>query len=187
MNIEQIASFSFGVVILIILLILALKNPYPTDFQYLIMRVLLALGSACVAVFITGFLKVEIKKFVEAGGAFAVFVIVYFKAPAALPQAANWVELRATWSNLRDIYTDPAKVNQDDVVRAINAVNKAARILTQQPKLIGQFRAEYENDFCNLYLKLYNNKLPIHHENKTSDQLLSIETGNLAKQMECTK
>lgn len=115
------------------------------------------------------------------------FVIVYFKAPAALPQAASWVELRTTWSNLRDIYTEPSQVNQDDLVKAINAVNNAARILTQQPKLINQFRAEFRSDFCKLYLKLYNKKLPIKHENKTSDQLLTIETANFAKEMECVK
>jgi len=187
MGAEQWIAFGFGALLLIALLLIALKLKYPTDFQYLIMRVLLALASACVAIFITGFLRVQIKHFIEAGGALAVFVIVYFRAPAALPQAAKWIELKEAWKELRDIHEEPERVNQDDAVHAINAVNLAGKIIAQQPTLLNQFKSEYREDFCNLYKKFMYKNIPIHHKNRTSKELLTRECKELATRLGCTK
>jgi hypothetical protein len=88
----QIAIFAFGLGIVLALLVLIFKLPHPTPFQYVVMRVLLALASAAIATMLTGFLDVEIPNFLKAGGALAVFVVVYFKAPAALDAAVSLIQ-----------------------------------------------------------------------------------------------
>ena len=80
---QQVLAFGFGIVFVITLLVLALAVPRPTPFQYTIFRVVLALAVAGVAAMIPGFLQVTISALLRAGGALAVFVIVYFYNPAA--------------------------------------------------------------------------------------------------------
>ena len=88
---QAIALFAFGIIFLSAMLVLAFAFPHPTPIQYLVMRIVLALASAGIAGILTGFIDVVIpglnpnaKPFVAAGGALAVFVIVYFRSPAAL-------------------------------------------------------------------------------------------------------
>ncbi len=81
---ERVAVFVFGVVFVIFLIVLALFVPKPTPFQYAVFRIVLALAAAGVAAFIPGFIDVEISYWLRAGGAIAVFVIVYFFSPAKL-------------------------------------------------------------------------------------------------------
>ncbi len=81
---ERIAIFIFGVVFVAAILVLAFLFPNPTNFQYEICRIVLALACAGVATLLSGFLEFEIPKFIKAGGALAVFVIVYFYSPASL-------------------------------------------------------------------------------------------------------
>ena len=81
---EVAAIFGFGVVFVTIILILAFVFPNPSPIQYLVVRIILSLAAAAVATLLTGFISVEIPKVAKAGGAFAVFVIVFFYNPAAL-------------------------------------------------------------------------------------------------------
>lgn len=81
---ERIAVFVFGVLFVILLIVLALFVPKPTPFQYTVFRIVLALAAAGVAAFIPGFIDVAISNWLRAGGAIAVFVIVYFFSPANL-------------------------------------------------------------------------------------------------------
>ena len=81
---EVTAIFIFGVVFVTVILVLAFVFPNPTAFQYLVVRVLLALSTAAVATLLTGFINVEIPNFLKAGGALAVFVVVFFYNPASL-------------------------------------------------------------------------------------------------------
>ena len=83
-NFEVAAIFGFGVIFVSVILILAFVFPNPSPMQYLVTRVVLALSTASVATLLTGFISVEIPKIVKAGGAFAVFTIVFFYNPAAL-------------------------------------------------------------------------------------------------------
>lgn len=85
----QIAlAFGFGVIFLVTLLILAIKFPTPTPFQYAVFRIVLALAAAGFAAMIPGFIEINLKPGEEtalrAGGALAVFVVVYFFSPAKL-------------------------------------------------------------------------------------------------------
>lgn len=81
---ERVAVFAFGVVFVIALLILAIAFPEPTDFQYTIFRIVLALAASGVAAFVPGFIEVNVRNWVRAGGAIAVFVVIYFFSPAGL-------------------------------------------------------------------------------------------------------
>jgi hypothetical protein len=83
-SVERYLAFGFGVVFVVVLLVLATRYPNPTPFQYTVFRIVLALASGGVAAMIPGFLAVEISTWLRAGGALAVFVIVYFYSPAGL-------------------------------------------------------------------------------------------------------
>lgn len=81
---EKIATFVFGIGFLIGLVVLAIFFPKPTPFQYVVFRVILALAAAGFAAFIPGFIHAEIKHTIRAGGALAVFIVVYFFSPASI-------------------------------------------------------------------------------------------------------
>lgn len=74
----------FGVVFVSAILIVAITIPEPSRFQYEVFKIVLAVAVAGVAAFIPGFLNVEIGSWLRAGGAMAVFVVVYFYSPATL-------------------------------------------------------------------------------------------------------
>jgi hypothetical protein len=78
------AIFGFGVVYITVTLVIAFVFQTPTALQYLIIRVILALASAAIATLLTGFINIEIPTVFKAGGAFAVFVVVFFYNPASL-------------------------------------------------------------------------------------------------------
>src|SRR5689334_8771537 len=84
----MVAAFGFGLVFIIALLIIAWKLPDPTTFQYNVIRTILPLAAAGIAAMIPGFINVEISSatnlLIRAGGALAVFVLVYFFNPAQL-------------------------------------------------------------------------------------------------------
>ena len=81
---QQIAAFAFGVVFVVTLLLLAIVFPRPTPFQYTVFRTVLSVATAGAASMIPGFLEVNVPSGIRAGGALAVFVIVFFFNPAAL-------------------------------------------------------------------------------------------------------
>ena len=80
---ERPAVFVVGVVFILLLLVLAIFFPNPTDFQYFIFRTVIALAAAGVAALIPGLLQIKIPA-VQAGGALAVLVLVYEFSPASL-------------------------------------------------------------------------------------------------------
>jgi hypothetical protein len=81
---EKVLAFVFGAVFVTALLVLAVAVPSPTPFQYTVFRIVLALAAGGVAAVIPGFLQAKVGKAIRAGGALAVFVIVFFYSPAAL-------------------------------------------------------------------------------------------------------
>jgi hypothetical protein len=85
-----ILVFVFGAVFLGVLLLLSVVFPNPTKFTYEVCKVILAIATACIATLLSGFVNIEIdgKEFtlpikIKAGGAFAIFVIVFFFNPAS--------------------------------------------------------------------------------------------------------
>jgi hypothetical protein len=80
---QQRTAFGFGVVFVVTMLVLAILFPNPTPFQYTVFRIVLALAAAGVAAMIPGILELEFAGWIRAGGALAVFVVVYFYNPAS--------------------------------------------------------------------------------------------------------
>jgi len=83
-RIQLFLAFGFGVVFVAAILVIALAIPNPTDFQYNVFRIILALAAGGVAAVIPGILNVNLSRFITASGALAVFVVVYFYSPAKL-------------------------------------------------------------------------------------------------------
>lgn len=81
---QRKGAYAFGVIFVIVILGIAIGIPNPTAFQYTVFRIVLALAAAGVAAMIPGFINVEVGTAVRAGGAIAVFVIVFFFSPAKL-------------------------------------------------------------------------------------------------------
>jgi hypothetical protein len=81
---QQILAYTFGVAFLLIMLAIAIFLPKPSRFQFFVFRVVLALAAAGTAAMIPGFLQVQVSKFLRAGGALAVFALVYLYNPASL-------------------------------------------------------------------------------------------------------
>jgi MFS family permease len=80
---EKMMTFAFGVVFVAALMIIAMFFPSPTPFQYTVFRIVLALAAAGIAALIPGLISIQMP-WVRAGGAIAVFVLVYNFSPAAL-------------------------------------------------------------------------------------------------------
>ncbi|NOI27765.1 hypothetical protein [Vibrio coralliilyticus] len=81
---EKLLVYIFGVTFVVAILSLAVFIPNPTPFRYEVFKIVLALATAGVAAFIPGFIDVKVGDWVRAGGAIAVFVIVFFFSPAKL-------------------------------------------------------------------------------------------------------
>lgn len=81
-KIKIILSFSFGTVFVSVILVLLCFIPEPTQSQMGVFWGVLAVAIAGVAVSIPGDIKFRYKNIVKAGGALAVFAMVYFFLPA---------------------------------------------------------------------------------------------------------
>lgn len=86
---DRILAFAFGVIFIIVLLAVAIWIPNPTGFSYTIFRIVIALAAAGVGAVIPGFLTVSFRNTLRAGGAVALFVIVYFFAPVAIGEGSE--------------------------------------------------------------------------------------------------
>jgi hypothetical protein len=89
---ETMAAFGFGVLFVVALLVLAIAFPQPTSFQYAVFRIVLAIACGGIAAVIPGFLAVSMDAkglVIRAGGALAVFLLVYFFSPARLVSSAS--------------------------------------------------------------------------------------------------
>lgn len=85
---EKIVASVFGVSFIIVMLYIAISFPNPTDFQIFIFRVVLALSASGIGAVIPGFINLEMTKeklmLVRAGGAIALFLLIYLINPPAL-------------------------------------------------------------------------------------------------------
>ena len=83
-DIRILITVILGVVFLVISLIIAITMPEPTQYQYVVFRTTLALSVSGIAILIPGILNIKVGKFITAGGALAVFVLIYLYNPAEL-------------------------------------------------------------------------------------------------------
>ncbi|MBM6447521.1 hypothetical protein JQF37_28415 [Pseudomonas sp. MIL9] len=82
--VDKLLAFIFGAIFLTAILVIALFVPSPSDFQYNVFRTILALAGAGIGAVIPGFMEVRFQKWLRAGGALAVFAVLYFFSPANL-------------------------------------------------------------------------------------------------------
>ncbi|WP_075342467.1 hypothetical protein [Tenacibaculum agarivorans] len=70
----------FGVIFILILLVIAIFIPNPTQFQIFIFRIIMGLSAAAVGGIIPGFIDIDLpinKGYLKAGGALALFIVIY--------------------------------------------------------------------------------------------------------------
>jgi len=83
---NRILAFAFGSIFAAVLLLFVYFIPHPTNQQFEVVRIVLALAAGGVAAIVPGFLNLKIGNGANlalgAGGALAVFVVVYFYSPA---------------------------------------------------------------------------------------------------------
>jgi hypothetical protein len=100
-----VLAFVFGAAFLAALLVLAVAIPNPTQTQFETFRITIALAAGGVAAVIPGLLDLHLKQgarfTLRAGGALAVFVVVYFYSPArwvtdSAPAVTGRVDQRTT-------------------------------------------------------------------------------------------
>src|SRR5260370_25907772 len=85
---DKILAVGFGFFFAIILLLIAKFEREPTPLGILIYRVVLALVAAGIGAVIPGMIDVNVQPFVRAGGAIALFVIVFWFNPPNLVTSA---------------------------------------------------------------------------------------------------
>jgi hypothetical protein len=83
-NWEKLTAFAFGIVFIAVLLSIAYLVPNPTVTQWFVCRVVLALAAAGIGAIIPGLIVVNVSNVVRAGGAIALFVLVYWFNPPKL-------------------------------------------------------------------------------------------------------
>ena len=90
----------FGVLFVLVLLAIAIFIPNPTKFQEFVFRVVLSLAAAGVGAALPGFLHVKMplwgKGLISAGGALALFVVIYQINPPALISNSSIGEMPST-------------------------------------------------------------------------------------------
>jgi hypothetical protein len=89
---DRILAFAFGVTFVSVLLYLGAVQTNPTPLAIRIDVTVLALAAAGVGAMLPGFLQVRYKNFVRAGGALALFALVYLSEPSIGKTVAHIVE-----------------------------------------------------------------------------------------------
>ena len=84
MSSDKTLAFTFGVVFVVVMLCLAVFFPNPTETQWFVFRVVLALAAAGVGAVLPGVINIQAGTVIRAGGALALFVIVYWYNPPKL-------------------------------------------------------------------------------------------------------
>ena len=81
---QSITAVAFGTSFIVVLLIIAIFIPYPTAFQIFIFRVTMSLAAGGVGAIVPGYTKLQFKNWLRAGGASALFVLVFLVNPPEL-------------------------------------------------------------------------------------------------------
>ena len=83
-NWQKLISLVFGIIFVVVLLFVAFLVPNPTATQWFVFRVVLALAASGVGAIIPGLIVVNVSSVIRAGGAIALFVLVYWFNPPKL-------------------------------------------------------------------------------------------------------
>jgi hypothetical protein len=140
-----------GACFLLLILILIVYFPCPSNAQYSIFRTILAIAIAAVASIIPGFFNLKYKELISAGGALAVFAYVYMYNPSIIVNTEKCSPFTMT------IFVHGSNGKQDIILQ-----NKGEVILD----LNGDRRREKINDkgeavFKGIPNQFMNTKVPI--------------------------
>ncbi|TXH34188.1 MAG: DUF4019 domain-containing protein [Rhodospirillaceae bacterium] len=89
LNINLLLAFAFGTAFLFIMLGFAVWLPNPSEWQIFTFKLILSLAAGGVGAMLPGSIEAEVPHVVKAGGALALFVIVWFSSPAITKSIAN--------------------------------------------------------------------------------------------------
>jgi len=112
-NWQKLAAVGCGVLFVSVMLVIAIAVPNPTATQWFIFRVVTALAAAGIGAVLPGLIVVNASRFVRAGGAIALFVLVYLSNPPQLVVQQRWgtsIQQNTNGTN------SPAVVSGGDVV-----------------------------------------------------------------------
>ena len=112
-NWEKIAGLIFGVTFVTALLALSVLIPEPSPTQYATFKTILAIAAAGVGGILAGTIHVEgsIQKWsLRAGGAIALFIIVFFFTPT-LPEDGDNIHQEIQGDNGTQIGVNPGVIN----------------------------------------------------------------------------
>jgi hypothetical protein len=104
-NTERLLAFMLGVVCAVIMLVIALFVPNPTPTEWFTFRAALSLAAAGVGAMLPGLILVKAGPYVRAGGALALFVLVFWFNPAKLVTSSHRdPRLHLAFPSFRDPY-----------------------------------------------------------------------------------
>lgn len=158
---QVVVAFIFGVAFIVTMLVLAVFFSRPEPFQYMVFRVTLALAAAGVAAMIPGFISVDINPsaavLIRAGGAVAVFLIVYFFSPAGMLAEIPWSRIvTASADALRSLHDldnairrtvgpvsrfDYTSSSKEDAIRQLGELADTQEILPRVRQSIATLKA----------------------------------------------
>lgn len=142
-SITALLSFAFGVVFLCVMLVFSVAFPNPSPIQLKVFITVLALAAGGAGALLPGFIEIQHKGLIRAGGAIALVVMVYFFSPSIErtiptfvqpptspePVAISFLEkvdsgnLKAAWDLL-----DPVAIGVSvDSFATLERINKAYR------------------------------------------------------------
>lgn len=124
---ERRIAYLFGTTFVVVILLIAIFVPEPSPFQRYVFRIVLGLAAAGVAATISGFLQVQVSSGIRAGGAIAVFIIVYFFSPTQLITTTD------TGSSDPDEETEPDTMVTDEWAPAAVSEDDAITCRAVQP------------------------------------------------------
>lgn len=145
-----VLAFAFGSGALVFLLIVAVFIENPSPLLILVSRVILAIGCASVAAALPGFIDLELSPHtdivVRAGGAMAVFVLVYLVNPGSLliPNSSDCSSPEAPHKKFLPVAEDWLKiVDSGNLKKAYESASAAL----QKDFDFDSFESVYENTF----------------------------------------
>lgn len=166
---ERILVFTFGTIFLALILLIAVYGPALNARSFFIVRVALALAGAGIAALIPGFLNVQISNYIRAGGAIAVFVVIFFFNPPPTDEPKYFIHegfLGDLYSHLHE------NVSWDEFRLELDQSKREQLIdLYIHPEIKGDSWAELIGKICSAYPCLKCSPSPEMISNKVSISL----------------
>ena len=122
--------FYLGLILLAVSIVLAVKFPHPTPSQWFVFRGLFALSIALAATELPGFLGFN-NDIVTAGGAMAVFVVIYLLNPPKLFQPRKRVTSKVESASANVVAVIPSKeaILPSSIGKSVELLKKAEKLL----------------------------------------------------------